>query len=136
MAGKTRELVDRFIDSVETQRFDEAYNLLNADGRFVLTGKTEASGVYATRDEVFARLAPKLTGFTELPKIKVIDFLVDGDRAFLRAVGAGAGAFGPYEQPHYGYYLRVEGDGFAEIVEYLDTVELEVAVYGKKLVPA
>jgi len=30
----------------------------------------------------------------------------------------------------------MEGDGLAEIIEYLDTVQLEVALYGKKLVPA
>lgn len=133
---KTRALVLQFVDHLEAQRFEQAYSLLNADGRFVLTGETPASGVYEGLDDIFGRLAPKLSGFTELPKIKVSDIVVDGDKAFVRAVGVGAGAYGPYKQPYYGYFLRVEGDGLAEIVEYLDTVQLEVALYGKKLVPA
>ncbi|AMK24361.1 MULTISPECIES: nuclear transport factor 2 family protein [unclassified Sphingobium] len=133
---KTRALVRQFVDHLEAQRFEQAYRLLNRDGRFVMIGDTPASGVYEGLEDIFARLAPKLAGFTQLPMIKVSDILIDGDRAFIRAVGAGAGAYGPYHQPYYGYFLRVEGEGLAEIVEYLDTVQLEIALYGKKLVPA
>lgn len=133
---KTRALVAKFIDHLEAQRFEEAYRLLNPGGRFVMTGQTPASGTYEGLDDIFTRLAPKLSGFTELPKIKVSDIVIDGDKAFLRATGVGAGAYGRYEQPYYGYFLRVEGDGLSEIVEYLDTVQLEVALYGKALVAA
>lgn len=84
-----------------------------------MTGDTRPSGVHEGLEDIFTRLAPKLSGFTELPKIKVADILVDGDRAFVRAVGVGAGAYGPYHQPYYGYFLREQGDGLAEIIEYL-----------------
>jgi hypothetical protein len=136
MSAKTRTLVDRFVDFVATQRFEDAYRLLNPGGRFILIGQTPASGVYIGIDDIFARLAPALSGFTERPKIEFSDIVIDGNTAFLRAVGKGAGTYGVYEQPYYGYFLRVEGDGLSEIVEYLDTVQLEVALYGKRFVIA
>ena len=131
---KTRELAKQFVGFVETMDFEKAYRLLNSDGRFILTGQTQASGVYNGLDDIFARLAPQLSGFTERPVIKVSNLVVDGDKAFIQAVGEGAGAYGPYKQPYYGYFLRAEGEGLAEIIEYLDPVQLEVAVFGKKLV--
>jgi hypothetical protein len=133
---RTQALAKQFVEYVETQEFEKAYRLLNSNGRFILTGQTKASGVYNGLDDIFARLAPALAGFTERPKIKVSDMVVDGDKVFIRAVGVGAGAFGPYEQPYYGYFLRAEGEGLAEIIEYLDPVQLEVAVFGKRLVDA
>lgn len=136
MVGEVRNIVQRFVDYVESERFEEAYRLLKPHGRFILTGQTPASGVYEGLVDIFTRLAPKLAGFTERPKIKFSDVIIDGDKAFLRASGKGAGTYGPYEQPYYGYFLKVEGDGLVEIVEYLDTVQLEVALYGQKLVPA
>jgi ketosteroid isomerase-like protein len=133
---KTRALAKQFVDSVESADFEKAYRLLNHDGRFIMTGQTQVSGVYNGLDDIFARLAPKLAGFTERPEIKVSEIMVDGDKAFIRAVGVGAGQYGPYKQPYYGYFLRAEDDGLSEIIEYLDPVQLELAVFGKKLVPA
>lgn len=132
----TRRLANQFVDHVQNADFEKAYRLLNPDGRFVLTGQTQASGVYIGLDDIFVRLSPHLSGFTERPEIKFSDIVVDGDKAFLRAVGVGAGSYGPYKQPYYGYFLRAEGDGLGEIIEYLDPVQLEVALFGKKLVPA
>lgn len=133
---KTRALANKFVEYVGSARFEEAYRLLNQDGRFILTGETPASGVYVGLDDIFNRLAPVLSGFTERPEIVFSDMVVDGDKAFLRAVGSGAGTYGPYKQPYYGYFLRAEGEGLSEIIEYLDPVQLEINLFGKKLVPA
>lgn len=133
---KTRVLANQFVHHVLNADFEKAYRLLNPNGRFILTGQTQASGVYIGLDDIFTRLAPHLSGFTERPEIKFSDIVVDGDKAFLRAVGVGAGAYGPYRQPYYGYFLRAEGEGLSEIIEYLDPVQLEVALFGKKLVSA
>lgn len=135
-AEKTRALADRFVEYVSTARFEDAYRLLNQDGQFVLTGQTPASGVYKGLDDIFARLAPALSGYTERPKIVFSDILVDGDKAFLRASGIGKATYGVYEQPYYSYYLRAEGDGLSEIIEFFDPFQIEAAFYGKKLVTA
>lgn len=136
MSEKTRQLVQHFVDSVVAQRYEDVYARLNPDGKFIMIGQTPASGVFFSREDVFDRLAPLLANYKERPTISFSHILVDGDQAFLRASGKGVGKYGPYEQPYYGYYFRVEGDGYAEIIEYLDTVQLEVALFGKTLVPA
>jgi hypothetical protein len=131
-----RDLVDRFIEYVSSARFEDAYRLLNPDGQFVLTGQTPASGVYKGLDDIFARLAPALSGYTERPKIEFSDVLIEGNKAFLRASGVGRATYGPYIQPYYGYYLRADGDGLAEIIEFFDPFQIEAAFFGKKLVDA
>lgn len=133
---KTRVLANKFVDCVSTTRFEDAYRLLNPDGHFVLTGQTPASGVYKGLDDIFARLAPALSGYTERPTITFSDIIVDGDKAFLRASGIGRATYGVYKQPYYGYYLRAEGDGLAEIIEYFDPFQIESCFFGKKLVDA
>lgn len=130
---KTRELVQFFIDNVRAQTYENVYGRLNPDGRFIMIGKTPASGVFFNREDVFNRLAPLLANYKQRPTIEFSNVLVDGDQAFLRAAGKGEGLYGVYEQPYYGYYFRVEGDGYAEIIEYLDTVQLEVALFGTKM---
>lgn len=135
-AIKTRILVEKFIEHNEAGRFEECYRMLNSDARYTLIGKTKASDTYIGPDDVFTRLAPLLSNFKERPRLKFSHILVDGDQAFLRASGKGAGLHGPYEQPFYGFYFRVEGDGFAEMVEFLDPVQLETSLFGKKLVDA
>jgi hypothetical protein len=83
------------------------------------------------------RLAPLLVHFTARPQMTFSEIMIDGYRAFLRASSTGgAGRYGPYAQPFYGFYLRVEGEGFAELVEFLDPLQLDVALFGKRLVDA
>jgi len=111
--------------------------MLNPDSSYTLIGQTKISGTYHGPDDVFKRLAPLLSHFKVRPQMKFSEVLVDGDRAFLRASSTGGvGTYGPYEQPYYGFYLRVEGEGFAELVEYLDPTQLDVFLFGKKLVDA
>ncbi|GGJ53092.1 hypothetical protein CDQ92_11510 [Sphingopyxis bauzanensis] len=133
---KTRALVDRFIEHNEAGRFEDCYRMLNVDGNYTLIGKTEASGVYYGPDDILTRLAPLLSNFTERPRMRVSHILVDGDQAFVRASGKGAGIHGPYEQPYYGFYFRAANEGFSELVEFLDPTELEISLFGKKLVGA
>lgn len=134
MSERTRSLVDRFIEHNQAGRFEDCYRMLNPDSRYVLIGATPASGIYHGPADVFSRLAPLLSNFTERPAMRFSHILIDGDQAFLRASGEGHGRHGPYAQPYYGFYFRVEGDGFAELVEYLDPVQLELALFGKRLV--
>lgn len=133
---RTHALIEKFIEHNEAGRFEECYRMLNPEGHYTLIGTTRASGTYIGPDDVFARLAPLLSSFTERPQMKFSHILVDGDQAFLRASGKGNGLYAPYEQPFYGFYFRVEGDGFAEMIEYLDPTQLEISLFGKKLVEA
>jgi len=136
MSDKTREIVHKFINYLEEKRFEDWYRLLNSDGRFIVIGENKTSGIYNGVEDVFKRLVPQYSIFKVPPKITFSEILVDGDKAFLRASGHGEGVFGHYEQPYYGFYLRVEGDGLAEVIEFMDPTQVEIACFGKKLVPA
>jgi len=132
---KTRSLVEKFIERDVAGDFEACYRMLNADAEYTIIGESPVSGTYRGPDDVFNRLAPLLVNFTVRPQMKFSEVVIDGDRAFLRASSTGgAGKYGPYAQPFYGFYLRVEGDGLAELIEFLDPVQLEVSLFGKKLV--
>jgi ketosteroid isomerase-like protein len=132
----TREIVQKFIDHIEAHRFVEAFSMVNEDGKYTVTGKTAVSGTYEGRVDVFNRLLPALAGFTSGPDIRFSHVFIDGDEAMVRATGSAQGVTGPYDQPYYAWYFRVAGDGLAEAIEYLDTVQMETALFGKKLVDA
>ena len=131
-----REVVRRYIEHFENRRYGEALGMLKEDGRYILIGKTAASGVYNGRQDLFDRLIPLLGAFKEPPALKFSAEIVDGNRAAIRAGGVGLGPYGPYEQPYYVWLVEVDGEGFSEMIEFIDTVELETAIFGKTLVPA
>jgi len=108
--AKTRALVERFVELDVAGRFEDCYRMLNPDARYTIIGESPVSGTYHGPDDVFARLAPLLAHFTIRPQMRFSEIMIDRDRAFLRASSSGgAGRFGPYAQPQYGFYLRVEG---------------------------
>ena len=136
MSDHTRKVVEKFVHRMHSEA-NEAFRMLNPDGKITILGQTEVSGTYTGPDELFAHLTRFADRVKVWPAYKFADdIIVDGDRAFLRASGQAEFLYGRYVQPHYGYYMRVEGDGFAEIIEYMDPVQLELAMFGKKLVPA
>ncbi len=134
--SKTRKLVETFIDHVANRRVVEAFNMLNEDGVYIMIGDTPLSGKFHGRKDVLERFIAPIAKWPSPPSLTFGDIIVDGDKAAVRASGGGVGPTGPYSQPYYMFYMKVEGDGFSEMIEYLDTVAVEVAAYGKKLVPA
>jgi hypothetical protein len=65
------------------------------------------------------------------PAFTVSEIIVEKDRAVVLASGNGEGPYGPYIQPHYAFVTQVVGDGFAEVIEFNDTVAIEKALYGR-----
>lgn len=131
MSANTRAIIQKFIDHITALEFVEAYRLLNKDGKYIVIGTTPASGVYHGPDDLFARLLPVLGRFPTSPAVTFGDVVVEGDKGMIRASGKGVGPTGDYNQPYYVWAVRVEGDGFAEMIEFMDTAELEYAAYGK-----
>lgn len=129
----TRAVVEKFIKHIENQEYVEGFSLLADDGTYTVIGNTKASGVYRGPNDLLTRLGALLGGFKEPPKLKFQPPLVDGDRAALFASGKGVGAHGPYNQPYYAFQVQVRDGKIQSMVEYFDTAELEVAMFGKKL---
>jgi ketosteroid isomerase-like protein len=131
----TRKWVKHFIDNVMNQTYEEVLNKMTPDSYFVLLGKSPVSGRF-TKEECFTKMAKEYENFLVRPTIKFSHVMVDGDMVLLRAVGSnGRTQYGSYNQPYYAYWIRVEKDGYAEIIEFNDTTEMETQMYGKKLVP-
>jgi ketosteroid isomerase-like protein len=134
--SSAKATAQKFIENIEGLKFLEAFGMLAEDGRYIVIGTTKASRVYRGRQDVFDNLIPLLSTFKEPPLLKFELPIVDGERAVLLASGVGIGPTGPYHQPYYAFATRVRGDEFAEIIEFADTVMLETAIFGRKLVPA
>jgi hypothetical protein len=131
----TRKWVKHFIDNVNNQTYEEVLDKMTPDSYFVLLGRSPVSGRFS-KEECFTKLAPEYVRYLVRPTIEFSHTMVDGDQAFLRAAGRnGTAKYGPYSQPYYGYWFRAVKEGYAEIVEFNDTTEMETKMYGKTLVP-
>lgn len=133
----TRKVIQRFMDNIAALKFVEGFSVIAEDGTWTLIGKTKASKTYTGRKEIFEELLAMLAGFRAPPTVKFAAPIVEGDRAVMLGAGTGVGPTGtPYEQPYYAWVTRVRGDEIVEVIEFLDTAELDMAGFGRKLVDA
>lgn len=132
----TRAVAQHYMELLCAQKFSEAFDMLSDDADYRIIGKTPLSGPMKGREAVKSVLVPALASFKKPPKLTLKEVIVDGQRAVGLASGSGVGPLGlPYEQPHYAMVLRIENGRVTDVVEFADTVEVEIAV-GNKLVPA
>jgi len=133
----TRQVIQRFMDNIAAMKFVEGFSVIAEDGSWTIIGKTNASRTYRGRKAIFEELVPMLAGFKAPPQVKFAEPIVEGDRAVMLGAGTGIGPSGtPYEQPYYAWVTRVRGNEIVEIIEFLDTAELDIVGFGKKLVSA
>lgn len=133
----TREIAQRYMELLCAQKFSEAFDLLAPDADYRIIGTTAVSAPMKGRETVKAALVPALASFQKPPKLTLQEIIVDGARAVGLASGTGVGPTGlPYSQPHYAMVLGIENGEIHSVVEFADTVAVEVALLGKKLVAA
>lgn len=132
-----REVAQRYMDLLCAQRFADAFDMLGDRGTYQIIGTTPVSRLMTGRDTVKATLVPALASCRQPPKLTCHQLIVDGNRAVGLASGEGIGPTGiTYSQPHYAMVMEIENEGVKSVVEFGDTVAIEVALLGKKLVPA
>jgi ketosteroid isomerase-like protein len=129
----TRKWVKHFIDNVMGQTYEEVLNKMTKDSYFVLLGNTPVSGKFS-KEECFTKMAPEYERYIVRPEIGFSHIMVDGDMALLRASGRGTAKYGPYTQPYYGYWFRATEEGYAEIIEWNDPIEMATKMYGTTLI--
>jgi ketosteroid isomerase-like protein len=132
--AEARVVARQWAAHLQAGQGEEAIQLLADDAVFTIIGSTPLSGQYAGRDDVMARLVPALTRFPIPPKARCETVIAQGDRAVVLGSGQGTGPFGPYDQPHYAWALRVKEGRITELTEYLDTVAIETAAFGTQLI--
>ena len=133
----TREVAQRYMDNLAALNIAEAFGMIAEDGKYTIIGKHKAAGTYHGRKDMFDRLVPLLAGMKQPPTLTFSEPVISGDRAILFASGTGIGPTGiPYSQPYYCFATRVRGEEIVELIEFLDTAEMETGLFGKKIVDA
>ena len=133
----TREIAQRYMDLLCAQKFGEAFDMLSERASYRIIGTTAVSAPMTGRAQVKATLVPALATCQKPPKLTCNEIIVEGNRAVGLASGSGVGPTGiPYEQPYYAMVLGIENGEVHSVIEFADTVMVEVALLGKKLVPA
>jgi len=130
--SNARSIAKKFAVLISSMDFAGAFGLLAEDGKYTVIGKTPVSGTYHGPKDLFDRLVPVLGTFKTPPALEFQEPIVDGDRVVLLAAGSGEGPAGPYDQPHYAFVMRVRGEKFSEITEFMDTATLVSALYGRQ----
>lgn len=135
--ASTREVAKRYIDLLCEQKFSEAFDLLAEDVSYRVIGTTPVSQPMRGRQTVKDVLVGALGSCQQPPKLEFRELIVENDRAVCLASGRGVGPTGlPYTQEYYAMVLRIDGGMIRDVVEFADTVAVEVALCGKKLVAA
>lgn len=131
-----RAVVNKYMAHLAASEFGEAFSMFAPDAVYRITGKTAISGDYRGIDEINRGLGEIISKyFATMPQFIIDDVIVDGDRAAVLASGAAEGKHGPYNQT-FVFVFRVKDGMIAEKIEYLDSVPVEIALLGRKLVDA
>ena len=136
MSQSTREVVERYMNLLCEQRFADAFDLLADQATYCIIGNTAISGTLRGRAAVKNTLVSALASFRKPPLLKLKEVIAEGNRAVALASGEGVGPTGEtYSQPHYAMVLRVGNGQIQDVVEFMDTVAVEVALLGRQLIP-
>jgi len=130
----TRQVVEKYMGHLCASEFAEAFSLFAQDGVYKITGKTAISGEYHGLDAIMSGLGGIISNyFKTMPQFTLHDILVDGDRAAVVAEGHAQGAHGPYDQ-NFVFFFKIKDGKIIHHTEQLDSLPVETALLGKKLV--
>ena len=131
----SKQIAASFFDKLCSGDFPGGFASMSDDATWTLIGTTQYSRTF-TKETMLTELVPMLATFKEAPQMRVKEIIAEGDRAVVIAAVSGVGPTGPYRQDPYCFILKIKQGQVAEIVEYLDTVAVEEAICGNKLVSA
>ena len=131
----SRETVQQWFDLIAKGDAQAAFALFSPDVRYDLKGTTPVSGVYkglkSIVDDFFTPWRKQIVGNLVLT---VDELIGDGDRVVALARGKGKTIHDASYDNDYAFVFRLKDGKITEVVEYLDTVLVETAAYGKRLV--
>ncbi|NQV21018.1 MAG: nuclear transport factor 2 family protein [Rhodospirillales bacterium] len=132
-----RKVVTDFFGNVSAGDMEAATALLSDQMSWTLIGSTPASGTYKPLTSVQQDFLGPVMQRVEDGHIEMdlLETIADGDRVVALLKGKSKGQFGDYNNT-YCHVFRVSGGKIVEATEFCDTVLIETALYGKKLVAA
>ena len=129
----SKAIASAFFDKLCLGDFAGGFASLSDDATWTVIGTTAISKSF-TKAAMLGELVPMLSTFKEPAQVGVDEIISEGDRAVVLAHATGIGPHGPYEQKTYCFVLRIRSEQISEVVEYLDTVAVEQAICGRRLV--
>lgn len=134
MAASGRAVVNEYWSKLAGGDIPGAMALMAPDVVYTMAGKTPVSGTFRGMGELTEKLLKpvlsQMRGLTLIPD----EFIGEGDRVAVIAHGHAKTPSGESYENRYVFVYGVRGGKIAEVAEYLDTVEVETKMFGKKLV--
>ena len=136
-SDENRQIVIDFFGNISAGDFDSAIALLSDSVSWTLTGTTPLSGTYTPLTRVQEEFLGPFAGLVKDGHIEMnlLETIADGDRVVALLTGTSEGHYAPYNNT-YCHVFRVKDGKIQEVTEFCDTVMIETALYGKKLVAA
>ena len=134
MAATGRAVIDEYWRKLGSGDIGGAMTLMASDVAYTMTGKTPVSGTFRGLGEVSEKLLKPV--FSRIQGLALVpdEFIGEGDRVAVVAHGRATTPSGETYENRYVFVSGVRDGKIVEVAEYLDTVEVETKMFGKKLV--
>jgi uncharacterized protein len=134
---ENRKVVIDFFGRVSSGDIEGATTLLSDDMAWTLTGTTPLSGTYKPLKSVQEDFLGPFAEMVEDGHIEMdlLETVADGERVIALLKGKAKGKYGDYNNT-YCHVFRVRDGKVQDVTEFCDTVMIETALYGNKVVPA
>ena len=132
--SETRNVIEHYFGALQAGEYARAFGMMSDDVNYVITGSTKISKSYAGLAGLQSELLPFMGEvFKENIKFTLIDIIVEGDRGVVIATGKADAVHGDYNQ-QYCFYLTVRDGKIVSKLEMVDSLPVETALLGNKLV--
>ena len=131
---ENKQVVRDFFAALSNGEADRVRELLHENVAWTIIGDTPVSRTFKGIDgfetdllgEVFRQIDAEAG-----VKVDIVELIAEGDKVVARAQGQITGKYGPYNNT-YCHVFTVRDGKIVEDMEYLDTLLIERALYGRK----
>ena len=134
MATSGRAVVEEYWRRLGSGDVPGAMGLMAPDVTYVMTGKTPVSGTFHGMAEVSEKLLKPVFARIEGLALVPDEFIGEGDRVAVLAHGSANAVSGGRYENQYVFVYGVRDGRIVAVAEYLDTVEVETKMFGKKII--
>jgi uncharacterized protein len=133
-----KQVIRAFFAALCAGDMETACALLHQDVIWTIIGATPVSrtfrGVRGFAEELMGSVFRQIAPATPI-RVDIIELIAEGDKVVARAQGTIRGRYGPYNNT-YCHVFTVRDGRIIEDIEYLDTLLIEQALYGRRLTDA
>ena len=129
----SKAVIQAWFDHLARGDVATAMGLMAQDMRYTVTGSTPLSGTFVGMEEISNRLLGPLFERLDAPIVFTLrELIAEGERVVALANGEARGRHGAYDNT-YCFVFSVRDGAIASVEEYMDTVLVETALYGRTL---